>query len=69
MTQAEIKNALETKLASMTTDAVADICCTLARDFTSHAGMVSGAALAELSNRLPSEKFVAFCDDLCAAMG
>jgi hypothetical protein len=69
MTQAEIKNALEAKLASMTTDALADICCTLARDCTSHSGLVSDAALAELSKRLPSDKFVAFCDDIYAAMG
>jgi hypothetical protein len=64
----EIKNALNAKLEAMRTDALVDICCKLARDCTSHAGIVSDAALAVLERRLPSDKFVAFCDELYAAM-
>lgn len=69
MTQAEVNAALAARLTTWTTDALVDLCCKLARDFTSHSGMVSDAALAELQKRLPSEKFVAFCDELYAAMG
>jgi hypothetical protein len=69
MTQAEVKTALDAKLATMTTDALIDICCKLARDYTSHSGMVSDACLAQLQKRLPSDKFIAFCDELYAAMG
>jgi hypothetical protein len=69
MTQAEVKIALDAKLATMTTDTLIDICCKLARDYTSHSGMVSDACLAQLEKRLPSDKFIAFCDELYAAMG
>ena len=68
MTQAEVNAALAARLTTWTTDALVDLCCKLARDFTSHAGIVSDAALAELSHRLPSDKFVAFCDELYNAM-
>lgn len=68
MTQAEVNAALADRLTTWTTEALVDLCCKLARDFTSHTGMVSDAALAELQKRLPSDKFVAFCDELCSAM-
>lgn len=68
MTNAEVKTALTAKLKTMTTETLVDICCKLARDYTTPAGMVSDAVLAELSQRLPSDKFVAFCDELYAAM-
>ena len=68
MTQAEVNAALAARLTTWTTDALVDLCCKLARDFTSHAGMVSDTALAELQKRLPSGEFVAFCDELYSAM-
>jgi hypothetical protein len=69
MTQAEVNAALTARLTTWTTDALVDLCCKLARDYTTASGMVSDTALAELEKRLPCDKFVAFCDELYAAMG
>lgn len=62
-------NQMTAKLEPMPTDALVDLCCKLARDFRPEAGIVSDAALAILERRLPCDKFVAFCDELYAAMG
>lgn len=61
-------NALAAKLDAMTTDALVDVCCKLARDFSSEAGIVTDAALAILQRRLSTPQFVAFCGELEAAM-
>ena len=61
-------NAMNAKLETMTTDALVDLCCKLARDFSTEAATVSDAALMILERRLPSDKFIAFCDELYAAM-
>jgi len=56
------------KLEQMTTDALVDLCCKLARDCSTEASLVSDAALSVLERRLPCDKFVAFCDELYAAI-
>lgn len=61
-------NKIAAKLETMTTDALVDLCCKLARDCSDEATIVSDAALSVLERRLPCDKFVAFCDELYAAM-
>ena len=64
----EAQNIMTAKLKTMATEVLVEISYKLARDCTSHAGIVSDAVLTELESRMPSSEFVDLCDKLYAAM-
>ena len=64
----EAQNIMTAKLKTMATEVLVEISHKLARDCTSHAGIVSDAVLTELESRMPSSEFVDLCDKLYAAM-
>ena len=64
----EAQNIMTAKLKTITTKVLVEISRKLARDYTSHAGIVSDAVLSELESRMASSEFVALCDELYAAM-
>lgn len=55
-------NALAAKLATLTTDTLADVCCGLMNDFRPEADAVFTAALNLLEKRMSSAEFIAFCN-------
>jgi hypothetical protein len=65
---AEARSIMTAKLKTMATEVLVEISRKLARDYTSHAGIVSDAVLSELESRMASSEFVALCDELYEAM-
>lgn len=64
MTAAEI---LTDKIASLTTETLADVCVSLMNDMSDEADAVFSRALAECQRRMSSAQFLALCGRMEAA--